>query len=252
MTGQHGTPPNGAGQVVSSTPGGSAPMPWLDCYPPGVDWHRHYEPAPLYKLLDDAVTGHGTQTCTNFMGRRTTYAEIGRQVTQVAAGLQRLGIGKGRKVGLFLPNCPTFIIYYFAILKTGATVVNYNPLYTVEELAFQVKDSGTELMVTLDLAILFDKIEALIERGELARAIVVPFAGQLPVAKSVLFRLFKTKDLAHPTRAGVRPEAARAGRRERPARRRPPPRSPRRRRAARRGRRPSRGAGGRAGWVHGA
>ena len=74
-------------------------------------------------------------------------------VDRAAAGLQKLGVKKGTKVGLFLPNCPTYIVYYFATLKAGGTVVNYNPLYTLEELAFQVKDSETELMVTLDLKV---------------------------------------------------------------------------------------------------
>ena len=71
-----------------------------------------------------------------------------------------------------MPNCPTFIIYYFAMLKAGGTVVNYNPLYTLDELTFQVKDSETELMVTLDLKLLFDKVEALMAAGTLKRAVV--------------------------------------------------------------------------------
>ena len=97
-----------------------------------------------------------------------------------------------------MPNCPTFIIYYFATLKAGGTVVNYNPLYTLEELTFQVKDSETELMVTLDLKLLFDKVEALMQAGTLKRAIVASFPALLPGAKSVLFKLFKGKELAHP------------------------------------------------------
>jgi long-chain acyl-CoA synthetase len=95
-----------------------------------------------------------------------------------------------------LPNTPTFIVYYFAILKAGGTVVNFNPLYTVEELTFQAKDSETEIMVTHDLAMLFTKIEALLQSGVLSRAIVLPFADVLPSLKSVLFRIFKRKDIA--------------------------------------------------------
>ena len=76
-----------------------------------------------------------------------------------------------------MPNCPTFIVYYFATLKAGGTVVNYNPLYTLEELTFQVKDSETELMVTLDLKLLFDKVEALMKAGTLKRAIVASLPG---------------------------------------------------------------------------
>ena len=105
-----------------------------------------------------------------------------------------------------MPNCPTFIVYYFAILKAGGTVVNYNPLYTHEELTFQVRDSDTELMVTLDLKALFDKVEALLRAGTLERAIVASFAGLLPGAKSVLFKLLKGKELAHPDKIGGAPQ----------------------------------------------
>ncbi len=89
------------------------------------------------------------------------------QVERVAAGLQQIGVNKGTKVGLFLPNTPTFIVYYYAILKAGGTVVNFNPLYTLEELTFQVKDSETEIMITHDLQALFPKLETLVCRGVL-------------------------------------------------------------------------------------
>ncbi len=123
---------------------------------------------------------------------------MGKLVDQAAAGLQRLGVGKGTKVGLFLPNSPTFIVYYYAALKAGATVVNYNPLYTVEELTFQVKDSETEIMVTLDLQMLFEKVDALLQSGVLPRAVVCSFAALLPSPKSTLFKLFKRKQIAKP------------------------------------------------------
>jgi long-chain acyl-CoA synthetase len=173
-------------------------MPWLSRYPAGVDWDMPLEVAPLHSLLDDAVGRHGNLPCTHFLGKTLPYAEIGQLVEHAAAGLQRLGVKKGTKVGLFLPNSPTFIIYFFATLKAGGTVVNYNPLYTVRELADQIKDSDTELMVTLDLKVLFDKVDDLLQSGVLARAIVCSFPALLPAAKAALFRLFKSKDLARP------------------------------------------------------
>jgi long-chain acyl-CoA synthetase len=181
----------------------AAPHPWLRAYPKGIDWQQAFAPAPLYRLLDEAVAHYPSRTCTQFLGRTLTYREIGRAVDRAAAGLQRLGISKNSKVGLLMPNCPTFIVYYFAVLKAGATVVNYNPLYTLEELSFQVKDSETELMVTLDLKVLFDKVAALIEGGSLRRAIVASFPALLPAAKAMLFKLFKAKELAHPERSAV-------------------------------------------------
>src|SRR5262245_42020788 len=171
---------------------------WIKSYPRGVDWRMALRPAPLYRLVDEAAARFPDKPCTNFLGKTLTYREISAHVDKAAAGLQAIGVQRGTKVGLFLPNSPTFIIYYYAVLKAGGVVVNYNPLYTHEELAFQVRDSETELMVTLDLKLLFDKVEALVKSGSLSRAIVVPFAGLLPAAKSVLFKLFKAKELAKP------------------------------------------------------
>jgi long-chain acyl-CoA synthetase len=179
----------------------SAPYQWLTRYPKGIDWHQQLTPAPLYELLDEAAVRYGTRPCTNFLGKVLTYREIARMVDRAAAGLQKLGVAKGTKVGLFMPNCPTFIVYYFATLKVGGTVVNYNPLYTVEELSFQVRDSETELMVTLDLKLLFDKVESLMKSGVLKQAVVASFPALLPGAKSVLYKLFKGKDLAHPAKS---------------------------------------------------
>jgi len=179
------------------------PHQWLARYPKEVDWHQQFKPVPVYQMLDASAVKYARKTCTNFLGKTLTYREIGRLVDRTAAGLQALGVTKGTKVGLFLPNCPTFIVYYFATLKAGGTVVNYNPLYTIEELSFQVKDSETELMVTLDLKLLFDKVEALMRAGTLERAIVASFAALLPGAKSVLFKLFKGKELAQPDKSSV-------------------------------------------------
>ena len=183
----------------------ATPYQWLRKYPKDVDWFQQFRPVPMGQLLDTAVAAHGSRMCTNFLGKRLTYAEIGQLVERTAAGLQELGVKRGTKVGLLMPNCPTFIIYYFATLKAGGTIVNYNPLYTPDELAFQVKDSETELMVTLDLKLLFDKVEGLMEAGMLRRAIVASFSALLPSAKSVLFRLFKGRELAQP---GKSPMAA--------------------------------------------
>ncbi len=171
---------------------------WLAHYPANVRWDSVIKPEPLFTLLDRAVANHGGRPCTNFLGRVNTYKDIGALVDRAAAGLQSLGVTKGTKVGLFLPNCPTFVIYYYAILKAGGTVVNFNPLYTLEELAYQLKDSDTEIMVTLDLKVLFDKVDALLQTGALPRAVVASFPALLPSAKSVLFKLFKGKELSRP------------------------------------------------------
>ena len=189
----------------SSVPGLSkqSASPWLNRYPSDVDWHMQFTSDPLYRLMDVAVANHGSSTATNFLGKTMSYTELGRLVDRATAGLQALGVGRGSKVGLFLPNTPTYIIYYFAILRTGATVVNFNPLYSHEELVFQVEDSQTDLMITLDLVALFSKIEKLLVEGHLKRALVCSFSSLLPSTKSVLFRLFKSKEIAHPAKSSA-------------------------------------------------
>jgi long-chain acyl-CoA synthetase len=174
----------------------STSLPWLAHYPAAVDWHMPIPFGPVPDLLDQAARDFPNRPAISFFGRITTYADLASDVVRVAAGLQKLGVGPGTKVGLFLPNTPTFIVYYFAILKAGGTVVNFNPLYTVEELTFQAKDSETEIMVTHDLTVLFSKIEELIVGGVIGRAIVVPFASVLPRVKAVLFRIFKRGELS--------------------------------------------------------
>ncbi|MGE0024180.1 MAG: long-chain fatty acid--CoA ligase [Hyphomicrobium sp.] len=183
---------------------GTAPHAWLKAYPEGVDWGMALEAAPIFDFMDAAAAESPNRPCTTFLGRTQTYAEIGALVDKAAAGLQQLGVIKGTKVGLFLPNTPTYVVYYFAILKAGGVVVNYNPLYSIEELTFQVKDSGTELMVTLDLRVLFDKVEKLIADDVLKGAVVCSFPELLPAAKAVLFKLFKAKELARPRASPVR------------------------------------------------
>src|SRR5512145_1991225 len=189
-----------AGAAVRAAP----PWQWLASYPGKVDWHQPFKPVAVHHILEASAARYAGKTCTSFLGKTLTYLEIGDLVDRTAAGLQALGVKKGTKVGLLMPNCPTFIVYHFAILKAGGTVVNYNPLYTLQELTFQVRDSDTELMVTLDLKLLFDKVEALLRAGTLARAVVASFTGQLPGTKSVLFKLFRGKELAHPEKTAVK------------------------------------------------
>ncbi len=182
-------------QKSSSSPD-NFQYPWQKSYPDDVQWDKTYQGRPHFHLLEEAVKTYGPQTCSDFLGKQLSYQEIGDLADKVARGLQDLGLKKGEKVGLFLPNTPTYIFFYFGILKAGGVVVNYNPLYTLEELKFQVENSETKYMVTLDLQLLFEKCEALMEEGVLDRTIVASFANLLPPVKSAAFRLLKRGQLA--------------------------------------------------------
>lgn len=174
----------------------NSPYPWQKSYRDNVNWCKTYEAEPHFRVLERAVARFPENVCTYFVGRETRYKEIGAKADLIADGLQRLGLKKGDKVGLFLPNTPTYIYFYFGILKAGGVVVNYNPLYSLDELAYQIKDSETRYMVTLDLKLLFDKCEALMTDGVLENCIIAPFAKLLPPVKSFLFRMVKSSELA--------------------------------------------------------
>lgn len=167
----------------------SLSRPWLKSYPAGLTWAAHFEPGLVHTLLDDAVQRYGARTCTHFQGKSLTYKEIGALSDRAAKGLAALGVREGVKVGLLLPNSPTYIVYFFGILKAGGTVVNFNPLYSIEEIACQIRDSETRIMVTLDLQVLFGQIEPLLANGTLEKAVVADFAALLPPLKQVGLKL---------------------------------------------------------------
>jgi long-chain acyl-CoA synthetase len=148
-------------------------------------------------LLDQAVKAYGARPCIYFMGKRLSFTEIGALSDRAAKGLRALGVGEGVKVGLLLPNSPAFVIFYYGVLKAGGTIVNFNPLYSLEEIEFQIRDSGAKIMVTLDLALTFGKIEALLKSGALDKAVVASFTAQLPALKSVGFKLTQRMHLAN-------------------------------------------------------
>lgn len=182
---------------VGARPASLGPRyPWLKTYPPVAEWNTAFKGISLLALLDDTCARFGSRVAMNFFGRELTYAELGELVNHVAAGLQKRGVTKGVNVGLFLPNTPAYVIFYYGILKAGGTVVNFNPLYSVEEMVQQTKDARLHMIVSLDVKALFPKIEALLAAGVVPHAVICPFAHMLPLLKGVAFRLFKGKELA--------------------------------------------------------
>lgn len=195
------TGPDGAAEAApAATPNaaGSADieMPWLKNYPPEVDYDFTFEERPLYDILDKSVERYADKPFLDFLGKTMTYGEVGKLVDKAAKGFQDIGVKKGIKVGLFLPNCPQFIICYFGILKAGGTVVNFSPLYSRPEIEYQIEDSHTDIMVTLDLEVLYPKLEPLLASTRLARLVVGNLSEVLPFPKNMLYPLLKRKEIA--------------------------------------------------------
>ena len=170
--------------------------PWEKSYPENVDWNAPLPTGALQRLLDDAVARFGDRPAIDFMDRITSYRSLGDQANRAAEGFQKLGVGKGTKVGLLLPNCPAFVVVYYGVLKAGGTVVNVNPLYAIEEIKSQVEDSETDILVTLDLSILYDKARIALDQTRLTHLVVCPMAEMLPGLKRLLFPLVKRREIA--------------------------------------------------------
>jgi long-chain acyl-CoA synthetase len=173
-----------------------AEQPWLAAYPAVVDWQADIPALPLGRILADSAVRYPGNPCIDFLGRKYTYAEVDAMANRAARGFRALGVGKGTRVGLFLPNCPQHVVSFFGILRAGGTVVNYSPLYAADQIRHQIADSETEIMVTLNLKALYPKIRPLVGTTSLRRLVVGNMPEVLPFPKSVLFPLAKRADIA--------------------------------------------------------
>jgi long-chain acyl-CoA synthetase len=183
-----------------------APEPWRTGYAHPCAWEQDYEPLTVPGLFARVAEKHATNPLIEFYGRRWTYAEVHAEARQFAAGLQQWGIQPGDRVGLYLPNVPIYVAAYYGAMLAGATVVNFSPLYTVDELEAQVADSGTRLLVTVDLAKLLPTALAVLDGSALEMLVVGRFAAMLPWAKGLAFRLASRRQLTPiPPRDDVAP-----------------------------------------------
>jgi long-chain acyl-CoA synthetase len=170
--------------------------PWLKNYTHAIPWESPFQPLAMYDLFARSAAKYPDNLYLDFLGRDYRYKTIAAEIDKAACGLQTLGVRKGVKVGLFLPNCPQYVIAYFAILKAGGTVVNYSPLYSVPELVHQVEDSDTDIMICLDVASLYKTVSEVLEKSRLRCLIVAELASALPCDKAMLYHLFKGKEQA--------------------------------------------------------
>ncbi|MGB5021402.1 long-chain-fatty-acid--CoA ligase [Sphingorhabdus sp.] len=170
--------------------------PWSANYLHPGEWAQDFAPLSVHDMFLQSANRMRDAALADFMGRKYSYADMEESVRKFARGLQRRGIGKGDHVGLFLPNVPHYIVAYYGAMLAGATVVNFSPLYTVEELAHQVADSGTSLLVTVSAATLLPTAIKVLDKSGLKGLIVGSVAEALPTLKGWAYRLFKKADIA--------------------------------------------------------
>src|SRR5919201_693991 len=165
--------------------------PWLASYPPDVP--HSLAPFPeksLYSLFADSAAAFPNRPAIAFwvpgapMGKTLSYSQVAKQVDQFSRILASLGVGRGDRVGLVLPNCPQYVIAYYATLRLGAVIVGNNPLYTERELSHQLKDAGIEVCVTLD--VLYPKVAAVRDEVGLSEIVVGKLTDFVPFPLGLL------------------------------------------------------------------
>lgn len=160
---------------------------WFNFYEKEVPKQIEYPKVPLTRFLEDSVSKFPQNTACLFFGKRLTYSELASQVSTLAGSLKSLGVKEGSRVSIHLPNCPQFVISFYAILKLGGSVVQTNPLYVERELTHILNDSGAETIITLDL--FYSTVSKVRGKTNLKNIIVTSIKDFLPFPLSMLYPL---------------------------------------------------------------
>src|SRR5512142_2511606 len=182
-------------KVVAKDMAPVADRPWTRFYDEGVPARLVYPDATLDELLDDAAESHPHATCTTFFDAKRSYRSISDDAWRFANALRALGVKKGDRVAVMLPNTPQFVIAFFGALRAGAIVVPCNPLYTVPELRHQLQDSGAETIVVLSR--LYPVAKAAREGTSIRNVLVTNIKEEMPPILRTLFTLAKEKKDGH-------------------------------------------------------
>lgn len=169
-----------------------------------MPWGTAFEDVTLVELFRRSAERRPKAPLADFLGRTYRYRDLYGEARRFAASLQALGIASGDRVGLFLPNVPIYISAYYGAMMAGAVAVNFSPLYSVEELAAQVEDSGTRLLVTIDAATLLPTALAVLDKSSLETLVVGRLGDMLPPLKRIGLKLLGGKSVhAIPQRQDV-------------------------------------------------
>jgi long-chain acyl-CoA synthetase len=165
--------------------------PWFKFYDKGVPQHIDYPDISLIGMLDEMARKYPDKVCTIFRGATISYKEMNEITDRLAASIAELGIKKGDRVGIFMPNTPQFVITFFAILKAGAVVVAINPLYQPREIVHQVNDAGIEVMFVMSN--FYTPIKQAQPNTKIKKIVVTNLKEYLPPLLSFLFGLTMEK-----------------------------------------------------------
>jgi long-chain acyl-CoA synthetase len=165
--------------------------PWLKHYPDEIPHTLSFSSEPIQQYLVNAAKEFPDKAAIHFMGKESTFKEVYEKALKLAAYLQQLGISKGDRVAIMLPNTPQAVISYFGVLLAGGVVVMTNPLYMEREIEYQMNDSGAKIIITLD--ILFPRVSKVMPNTKLDHIIVTAIKDALPFPKNLIYPFIQKK-----------------------------------------------------------
>lgn len=165
---------------------------WLKSYPEEVPTSLDYREIPLQQYLSEMADKTPDNVAIYFMGKEVRFKELQQYAYKFANYLQKLGLQKGDRIAIMLPNTPQAVVSFFGAMYAGCTVVMTNPLYTEREVAYQLKDSGAKLIVTLD--ILYPRIMKAWKNTDLEHIVVTGLKDFLPFPKNVVYPFMQRKE----------------------------------------------------------
>lgn len=164
---------------------------WYKHYPDDIPTTITYDDKPLHAFLLEGAKRYKKKKALHFMGKELSFQELYDQAKKMACYMQGLGIKKGDRVAIMLPNSPQSVISYYGALMAGATVVQTNPLYKERELEYQLYDSGAKLIVCLD--ILLPTVMNVQHATQLQHTIVTGIKDYLPFPKNTAYPFIQKK-----------------------------------------------------------
>lgn len=170
-------------------------FPWRKSYDEGVPHTLEYPQVPLFYFLEEVARKTPEATCTIFKGARISYGEMNAITDRLAAGLASLGVKRGDRVGIFMPNTPQFVMAYYGALKAGATVVATSPLYAAKEIEHQANDAGIQVMLVMSN--FYNKVKEVQAHTGIKTLVVTNLKETLPPMLGFLFGMLKEKKGGH-------------------------------------------------------
>ncbi|MUK86929.1 long-chain-fatty-acid--CoA ligase [Ornithinibacillus sp. L9] len=164
---------------------------WHAKYPGEIPTTIDYDEKPLHVFLEEASKRYGEKKALHFMGKEMSFSELYSQAKRMANYFQQLGLTKGDRVAIMLPNCPQAVVSYYGALMAGAIVVQTNPLYTERELEYQLNDSAATFIICLD--ILVPRVKNVKENTSLKHMIVTGIKDYLPFPKNLIYPFIQKK-----------------------------------------------------------